>query len=291
VGDLHKNNKVGAQFVFETVRRHWYVVVALALIGAVAGILSARFVEPIYRSEAVLAPVQTDRANALGGLTGQLGSLAALAGVQLPQGTDASVAVETLRSRELAITLIESRALMPLLFSSEWDSAARRWKDRAPTLNEALRLFDRRIRSVRQDAKTGMVRLAIEWKDPAEAAAWANLLVTQANLALRQREIAEATQTIEELTAEVEKTSSLEVRTALYRLIEAQLKTKAVASGREQFAFRVIDRAMVQDLGQPIWPRRSVLGAFGLVLGGIGGLLGALLISWRRGRGALWATQ
>jgi len=277
---------MSSNWLIAALMRRWIVVAAATVLGAAIGIAAVHFVDPVYRSEAVLAPVQTGAGGSgLGSLTGQFGGLAALAGIQLPQGNDANAALETLRSRELAANLIETHKLMPLLFAKQWDAARSGWKaGETPTLNEALRQFDRKIRTVRQDTRTGIVRVAIEWREPAAAALWVNTLVTLANQSLREQEIAEADKTIAALTAEIDKTPNLEVRAALYRLIETQYKQKGVAAGREQFAFRIIDRGLAPDADSAIWPRRSVLALLGGLICGSAAATWILLMAYRRGR-------
>jgi uncharacterized protein involved in exopolysaccharide biosynthesis len=272
-------------WLLETLLKRWYVIAVLAVVGGALAVISANWIRPVYRSEALLAPVQTDGgASGLNALLGQFGGLASLAGVDLPQRSDSNVAVETLRSRDLAVRLIESENLLPVLFGDRWDAARHAWKENEqPTLNEALLLFDRRVRAVRQDPRTGMVRIGVEWTDPVAATAWTSKLIEMTNRVLREREISEAEQTIAALQLEIENASNLEVRTALYRLIEAQLKSKSVAAGREQFAFRVIDPALAPDADKPIWPRRSVLAALGLAIGATLGLLVVLLFAPRGG--------
>ena len=64
------------------------------------------------------------------------------------------------------------------MFPGKWDAEKKKWKDRndVPTDWEAFRMFDKNIRLVSVDRKSGLVTLTIDWKDPALAAAWANSL-------------------------------------------------------------------------------------------------------------------
>lgn len=74
------------------------------------------------------------------------------------------------------------------------------------------------------------------------------------------------------LNGELESASSVELRQSIHRLIEAQVQTIMLANVRQDFAFRVIDPAVVQDADHYVSPRRALLAFMGIVLGGFLGL-------------------
>ena len=59
--------------------------------------------------------------------------------------------------------------------------------------------------------------------------------------------------------------SAVEIQQAIYRLIEAQTKSIALANAREEYAFRVIDPAVAAE--RPVRPKRLNIVAAGAVLG------------------------
>lgn len=122
--------------------------------------------------------------------------------------------------------------------------------------------------------------LAIEWEDPALAAKWANALVRHVNARLRAEAVDEADRSIAYLEKQLPQTSSVEVQQAIYRLIEAQTKKKMVASTREEYAFTTIDPAVTPERKHR--PRRTILVLAGLLLGLVGGVIAAVIISRRR---------
>jgi uncharacterized protein involved in exopolysaccharide biosynthesis len=263
--------------------RHWLIIGACALGGAVIAVVCAMLMHPIYRAEIVLVPVKADGLSAsLGSVTSQLGGLMSLAGVTLPGAQDRNEAIATLRSREIALRLIREQSMLQKLFASRWDAEANRWRRSAPTDGDALDRFARRILSVRDDTKTGLVTVGIEWRDRKEAAQWANRIVALANQVSQARAITEADRTLEYLDREAKKADSVEVREAVFRLIEAQLKNKAVAVVRPDYAFRVIDQALVPDARRYVWPRKDIFGVAGLMFGGLCGIAVAWLRQSRR---------
>lgn len=203
--------------------------------------------------------------------------------------TEESLAV--LRSRELTERFIRDSGLMPELFHQRWDVKSLAWRQgvtHQPTLAEAYRYFDERVRRLSYDKKTGLIRLEIEWRDPAKAAEWANELVARLNAEMRARAIAESTASVGFLEKELAATSTLDTRAAINRLIEAQINQRMLANVTREYAFRVVDRALPPDAQDVVRPKKLlmiVLGAgLGLMLGAVGVLLrGAVASDSRAG--------
>ncbi len=229
-------------------------------------ILVALLLTPIYRAEVLLAPATAEKTGGLGALAGQFGDLAALAGISLGGGDQTQEAIATLKSRALTEAFIKENNLMPILFEDEWDADKKGWKDQdaedAPTLWQAYEIFNENVRTVSADKKSGLVTLAIEWKDPVLAATWANDLVKRVNRQRQQEAIQEAEGSIGYLYKQLAKTSSVEVEQAIYRLVEAQTKNIMVAHAREEYAFKVLDPAVPPE--KKAKPKRALIAAAGL---------------------------
>jgi uncharacterized protein involved in exopolysaccharide biosynthesis len=210
---------------------------------------------------------------------GALGGLASLAGLQLGGSAGKAERIALLKSRGLTEDFIRDKALLTVLFAKKWDAANRKWKvaDRKiPTLQRAFKLFED-MRDVDEDRMTGLVTLTVTWTDREAAAAWANELVARANATARDMAIEEARHTIEYLYKELEATSVLELRQAIYRLIEANINRITVAKARSEYAFRVVDRARPSDADQFVWPRRVLIIVCGLVLGSLLAIVAVVL--------------
>jgi uncharacterized protein involved in exopolysaccharide biosynthesis len=254
------------------------LVAAVMLAALLVSIVGAFTATPVYRAEVLLAPVVQNKNDGLSTLMGQLGDLAAIMDGLVANTKDRTAeSIATLRSRSLAIDFIRAQNLKPRLFPDRWDHAQQRWRDgvRVPTDLEAYDVFDSRVRAVTVERRSGMVSLAIEWTDPVLAAAWANSLAAAANERRRSEEIHEAQQTIKYLQQQLAHNSSVEIQQSIYRLIEAQTKTIALAAAREEYAFRVIDPAVAAE--SPVRPRRSVMLAAGLAVGAVLAVALALL--------------
>ena len=193
--------------------RHVVLIGGCMVLFAAAAAALAFVMTPKYRAEVVFAPVNSS--GELGQLGGQLGGLAAIAGINiggLGNGNKSEESLEYLRSRALTRQFIQRHSLMPLLFASKWDAQRKQWRGEAPTIAEGVKRFATKIRQISEDRRTGIVTLAIVWRDRVAAADWANWLVAEADDALRQRRVAELTHSLDYLKAEAAHESVFEVR-------------------------------------------------------------------------------
>jgi uncharacterized protein involved in exopolysaccharide biosynthesis len=267
-------------------REHWQVLVEqkkligiITAVSTILALLAAFLITPIYRAEVLLAPVTEEKTGALGALAGQFGDLAALTGVSLGNSKDKSAeAIAALKSRSLATAFFKEANVLPVLFPREWDAEKKAWKDKddAPTDWEAYEEFDEDIRFVSVDRKTGLVTLMIEWKDPIRAAQWANKFVNMANTRLRTEAVEDAEKSISYLEKQLRVSGEVEIQQSIYRLIEAQTKKRMVANTREEYAFKVIDPAVVPE--KKVRPKRALIVLFGLMLGAMAGVITAFTL-------------
>jgi uncharacterized protein involved in exopolysaccharide biosynthesis len=224
-----------------------WLVVAITLLFAGLGAAYGWLATPWYRSDVLLIAAENRTDQGLAGQLGQLGGLASLAGISI--GTaDKAEPLAILKSRDFAQSFIEQRELMPVLFARHWDAENKAWRtraDRTPDIRDAIYLFDRRIRKVVEDRKTGLITLTVQWTDPQLAATWANEMAGEINRQTRARALKSAETNIAYLQAEMQATSVLTLQQAVGRLLESEMQKLMLARGNEEFAFRVIDKAQV----------------------------------------------
>jgi uncharacterized protein involved in exopolysaccharide biosynthesis len=248
-----------------------WLVLAIVAVSTGTAIAIALILPPTFRAEAVLSPVNHDVAGASGisELIGRYADVASLAGVPVGAGSaDQYEAVATLSSRALLQAFIADNDLLPVLFPDAWDSGTKTWKgptEAAPTLWHGIREFQSGIMNVATDRRTGLVTLTIDWRDPLVAADWANQLIARTNETLRNRAIAEGESSIEHLNVEIERTTEVQLRNALYRLMESQLWRVTMATVTREYAFRIIDPPMAP--AERFRPQRAQIALTGLMLG------------------------
>jgi len=264
--------------------KRWWLLTCTGLATAIFAAV-AFYLPPVYRASVVLAPATSDHSASVFGLAaGQLGGLASGLGLG-PRDADTEEALAVLRSREFTENFIMAHKLMPKLFWKEWDARAGSWTARAnhpPTSGKAYKYFDREVRSIVPDRKTGLVTIQIDWTDRNDAAAWANGLVNDLNDEMRARAIAKADASKEFLDRELQTTSTVEARNAISHLIEAQVKQRMLAHVTHDYSFRVVDRAIAADIDDRVAPHRGLMIMLGALLGLVMGC--ALALLWKPAR-------
>ena len=261
--------------------RRWVIGSVLAF--TFSAVAYAFLTTPIYRVEVLLAPMSGDSQAGLSALVGNFGGLASLAGVDLVQGGgQKEEAVATLRSNELAKEFILEHDLLPMLFADEWDPDKKKWRSEngdEPTIWDGIKRFGEEVRYVSEDRNTGLVTLAIEWKDRQAAADWAAGLVGLVNETMRNRALAESQRSLAYLESQLKVVASVEVKDSIYSLIEGQIKNMMLVNSRPDYSFRIIDPPIVPDADDFHKPSRALLIALGLF---VGMLVGVFIVLFKR---------
>jgi hypothetical protein len=265
--------------VLQLVLSHRVLVIAIVLVFTAAAAGAAFLSTPVYRANVVVLPVQSRGSELPLGSVGNLGSLGALAGLGVNASRDTVEAVALLQSRDFAEKFIRDHDLVHRIFADRWDAPHSTWRpgwwsSAEPTVYDAYRFFDRHIRHVSEDRKTGLVTLAVDWTDAAEGARWANEMIERVNEALRQRAIREADASIELLTNELKSASTVELRDAIARTIETYVKSRTLSKVRPDYAFKVIDPGNPTGPKDFIRPQRALY----LISGPVVGFLFALFV-------------
>lgn len=233
------------------VRNRWIILASAILLGA-ASLGMAKLLPPKYTASVTLVPAANQGSSTgLGSLSSaasQFSGLASMAGIHIgnTSGTQA-LALATLKSRLLLNKYIEQHNLMPMLFPAAWNPKTGKWRSanikKDPTLWDADQLF-LKIRTIKSGVRSGVVTMTVTWRNPVVAAQWANNLVALTNHYLRQQTISRTRRELAYLRQEIRKTNIVEVRNAIYTLMQEEIKTLMIATARKQFAFRVVDPAI-----------------------------------------------
>jgi uncharacterized protein involved in exopolysaccharide biosynthesis len=264
--------------------RKW-VWIALSTLVFVSIFGAYAFLTPlVYRASVVMVSASADRAAGAGisSALGQLGGLASLAGVNLGSvASDTEEALAVLKSRQFTESFIREKNLLPILYPDRWSPEIQKWRQdsEVPSYARAYKLFNGGIRSISQDKKTGLLTLQIDWTDREVAAEWANDLVSRLNNEMRGRAVAKTESSLGYLEKELNSTSGVATRDAISRLIEAQVKQRMLANVAQEYAFRVVDKAMVSDASDPVQPRRVLILLSGLLLGLATGIIAVLVVN------------
>jgi uncharacterized protein involved in exopolysaccharide biosynthesis len=241
-------------------RRLW-IVACLVLFGACFA-LAGFLMTPVYRASAVIVSAGSERSSlgsSLNGALGSLGGLASLVGVGLgpvDSATEESLAV--LRSQRFTEAFIQDYGLLPILYARKWDRDKKSWK-------------------VPKDKKSGLIAVQVDWQDRELAAQWVNEMIDRLNAELRNRALTKAAASLGYLQKELSNTSDIGERNAISHLIEIQIQQRMLATVTPDYAFRVVDGAMVPDRRDVLRPKKLMLILTGLMLGLIVGVIAVAL--------------
>jgi uncharacterized protein involved in exopolysaccharide biosynthesis len=264
--------------------RRWVIMTASAC-GALAALLTALLATPLYRAESVLVPSTAERVSlgySISDLQPSLSAAANAGGVSALArlGVDTSraateEAVALLLSRDLGNEFISDENLAPLFFDRSWANVLGRWKvpEKQPTEQDAFKFFDQKVRRVARDERTGFVILQITWRDPEVAATWANDLVGRLNAHMRERAIARTATSLQALEDALEIATVTDTRDVINSLVQRQVNERLLASISDEYAFRIIDRALPPDKNDVVWPRTLLMLLVGTSIGLVAGLI------------------
>jgi len=257
----------------------WKLLLAATLIGGLIAVTIALLLPPKYRARALVAPVTQQTNSGAGGALHELGGIAALAGIDLASGGRKEEYLATLSSPGLAREFIVAHNLLPTLYADRWDPQTKQWRAGAtvPTLGRAGERFADEVASISDDRRTGVVTVTVDWYSPQLAAQWANGLIETVNERLRADAIRTAQSSVEYLDRELAKTNVVEIRQAIYRLVEQQVSNAMLANVQREYAYRFIDAAVAPE--KKYSPKRGVIGAVGAALGLF---LGVMVVYMRR---------
>lgn len=289
------DDEIDLRELFSAIWQGKWIIIATTFVFAVLSVIYAINLPNIYRSEALLAPVAEDSSMRL---PGQLGGLAALAGVNVGgRGSDkTTLAIEVLKSREFIGRFIDRHSLLPSIMATEkWDrinnklifnpelfnEQENKWVRKAkppfspePSLLEGHTAFSRMF-SVAQDKTTRLVTVAVQHRSATEAQRILQLLIADINEEMRQRDIKEAEKSIAYLNEQINQTNIADARSMLFSLVEEQTKTLMLANARSEYVFKTLDPAVVPE--RKAKPARALICILGVMLGGMLSVLFVLI--------------
>jgi uncharacterized protein involved in exopolysaccharide biosynthesis len=290
------------------------LIASIALVATVIGLVVALLAKSEYRAEAIVAAAESDgNGGALAALGGQFGDLADMAGLGVGGVFDLEQAMAIAGSREMIEGMIVDERMLPVLFSDQWDAEHNNWIEEEPsalgTARQAVSRFfvsisrDRGLASqpadrgpsawqgykllyalleIRLDRRTQLVTIACTWEEPEFAARVVQSLIVRVNREMRRRVADEARRSLVHLEGQLVATPEAELRQSLYRLIETERRKLMLADVRDEYALKVVQRALPPR--ERSFPNRSAMVLGSMLLGILFGMFWVLAVELWRGR-------
>jgi capsular polysaccharide biosynthesis protein len=160
-----------------------------------------------------------------------------------------------IQGRAFIYKFIQENQLLPVLFEKDWNKDKMRWEPSRMhrwTYGDSISIWDgftkfSDILDVDTDEETNLTTISVKWTDAKLAAEWANKMVDLLNAQVREQAIKESEAILSQLQERLNKTSALELRLALYGLMETELAKITSAKVHPEFAMKVLDSAVIPD--------------------------------------------
>lgn len=268
--------------IIKTLYKEKYKIAIFTAVFSLLTILYVLSVPNIYKSAALLAPVEDNNLNSMGGYS----NIAAIAGISLPKdsGNKSIEALERIQSYEFfSTTFLPTIKLQNLMAVSSWNSQSaelnydsglynsqeKKWTisqgiSNKPTQQSAFRIY-KDIINISKANETGFITLSIEHQSPLIAQQWVEKIYTQINMNMREESKSNVTKRIQFLNKQLIKTNYAEIKNALSELVKDQTQILMLAEANEEYVFKVIDSPIVPELKKG--PNRALLCILGFLSG------------------------
>lgn len=305
-GNAHAQNEhddeIDLRQLFSTLWAGKWLILAITILFAAGGVAYALSKPNIYQSSVLLAPANEE--GGMGGISGQLGGLASLAGINIGSGgsNQTVIAKEVLRSRAFLADFIERHNLaVPLMAVKGWNIEKSEWqydrevynpetgqwlpdkdgKSQQPTDWDLVKVFKEKHLSVSENQENGMVTFSVKSLSPLAAQQWAQWLVEDINEHMRRQDVAEAEARINYLENKLTDTNIAGMQQVFYQLIESETRTVMLANAQQEYVFKTIDPAVVPQ--EKSEPKRALIAIIAIMLGGTLGVFIVFLWAFFKG--------
>jgi hypothetical protein len=282
--------------LLQILRSEARLLLVATVVGVALAIAYIHLAERRYAVSLVLVPTEAS-SMAQKSLGGGLGSLASLAGVELPGGGDSlnfDLLPDAMISRETATALASDPMILRATFPKLWDARTGRWQEPSGTayaLKKAIRsaaaavlgIEDRKFAPpgpedmqeflskrlvVSRDRKRPVITVSILHPDPEFAKTLLQRAWLVSDRRLKQTSLKRSTANIEYLSQRIAQTQALDYRLYLFTVMSQEEKRRMTTSSSLPY--------VADPFGAPVasvWPVTP-----NILLGLVGGPLVALLV-------------
>ena len=242
---------------------------SITTLSTVIAIIYAISIENVYRASVLAVPNTTEGkiSSPLSGIGDQFAGLAGMAGIDISGGQqEIETNLAVIESKQFTKIFLEKNNIYEELYPDLWDSNAGTWSEDAkiPLFDDVLKdVYG--IQNILFDKRVGQLSVTVDLNDPEYAAKWANQFMETANDYLKESAILEAKKNIRFLNNELSNAKVVQMRQLLNEMIARETQTIMIANTRDDFAFRIIDPALVPD--KKIRPQRSLIVILGAIIG------------------------
>lgn len=237
-----------------------YVTVFIVFIGIIYSLLLPN----IYKSEALLAPVE-ESSSLISGALSQYSGIAGLAGISLPteeNGSNSKKAIELISSLYFFENHIMPNIFLPDLMAVEsWDRETNKiiyddsifqknsnsWvrdysfpQKLIPSAQESFEVFIEENLIILEDIQTGYVALSMKHQSPIIANNWIEIIYEEVNSFYRQKEKESSEKAVVYLNKQIANTSLSEIRQVTASLLQKEIQKLTLIEANNDYVFEYV---------------------------------------------------
>lgn len=280
-------------FLKEIIRYKWIVCVLTGLFFT-ASLLWALNTPNEYQAQVMLMPVDDESQGGLG-LSGQLGGLASIAGLNMGGGannkielarelindwsfSDGFIRENNLKVYLLAVTGWDKGSNSFIYDEDIYDSEKQQWRtidgqSQEPSDWRAFNELKKRV-AFRKEKSGTLIFASFDYYSPELSQLWLSKLILAINHKIQVMDMTETKKSIDYLNGKIQSTSISEMQTVFYQLLQEQMKKLMLAEIREEYILKKV--GPIKQPEDKFKPRRVVMILLGTIFGF---LLSLLLIS------------
>lgn len=226
-----------------------YKIGAIALLGAVAVLGMTLLTDNIYTASAVVAINSNEKPGGVSPkdfrTTDAIGLLEHDLIIDSTPANERERMLARMRSVRFSNIFMEENNLVPYIYYKHWDAEKKAWKENfKPEKYEAIDIFQKTIRSIEFDEKTGLLLIHFKTRSADLSAKLANIFVNRFNDYTRELTLSEIAQRRKYLEEQLLIIKNVELQKSIYRLLEAQLAAETLLYAKKDFPLEEIQPAV-----------------------------------------------
>lgn len=287
------NDQIDLVELFSVLTKRIRFIASITIFFSIIGIIYSLLLPNIYKSEALLAPV--DESSSLGGgALDQVSGLAGLAGFALPSidsGSNASKAIQVMGSLSFFENHIMPKIFLPdLMAVKSWDDQKNKiiydegvfkknsnsWINDSsnseisfPSAQKSFEVFKGHFNMLQDE--NGYIVLSMKHQSPLIAKEWIEIFVEEINSFYRQKDKLESEKAVIYLNKQIANTTYSEIRAVTASILEKEIQKLTLIEANKDYVFEYINPPSVMEKKSE--PYRSLMviyfTIFGLMLSGI----------------------
>ncbi len=256
---LNQQEEIDLLEIISNLWQHRKQIIFGTAVFSLIGILYAMLATPVYHSEALITPKESQKSGGAASLLTQFGGAGGLVASQFGIGNTSLNRIEIIvKGRELAENVINNNNLMPYLFPEMWDTSKKEWKvkDTAaiPKLRSGIELLRGKHLVVLVNSKNNTITLGINFPNATLAEKINNYYLVALNNKVREDVVRDAESNRVFLEASAKSTSDPLILEKIQNLAAVEIERMMLVNSQ---SFDILEKPVLPL--SPVKPKRKLI--------------------------------